>query len=91
MTCPLVPGSAICWSAGACSSSSGQPEKGRPLFEEALEMGKQLSEDFYAVDAIHMLAILAPPDQGLELNRQAIQMAESSRQEKARGLAGFFV
>jgi len=73
---------------GRVFSSSGQPEKGRPLFEGALEMGKQLSEDFYAVDAIHMLAILAPPDQGLELNRQAIQMAESSRQEKARDWLG---
>jgi tetratricopeptide (TPR) repeat protein len=73
---------------GRVFSSSGQPEKGHPLFEGALELGKQLAEDFYAVDAIHMLAILAPPDQGLELNRQAIRMAETSRQEKARNWLG---
>src|SRR5689334_25147891 len=32
---------------GRVFSSSGQSEKGRPLFEEALELGKQMSEDFY--------------------------------------------
>lgn len=73
---------------GRLFSSSGQPEKGRPLFEEALELGKQLSEDFYAIDAIHMLAIISPPDQGLALNLQAIQMAEASGQEKGRNWLG---
>jgi tetratricopeptide (TPR) repeat protein len=58
------------------------------LFEEALEMGKQLSEDFYAIDAVHMLAIISPPDQGLVLNLQAIQMAEASGQEKSRNWLG---
>src|SRR6266545_2749975 len=57
-------------------------------FEKALEMAKQVSEDFYAVDALHMLAIVAPPEQSLKLNLQAIQMAESSRQEKAQGWLG---
>jgi len=73
---------------GRVLSSAGQPEKGRPLFEQALEMGRRLSEDFYAIDAVHMLAILAPPEQGLALNLQAIQMAEASRQEKARNWLG---
>jgi tetratricopeptide (TPR) repeat protein len=35
-----------------------------------------------------MLAIGAPPEPSLELNLQAIQMAESSKQEKARGWLG---
>jgi len=40
------------------------------------------------VDAIHMLAIIAPPASSLDLNLRAIQLAESSGQEKARGWLG---
>jgi tetratricopeptide (TPR) repeat protein len=69
-------------------NSSGDPERASPFFEQALEFGKQISEDFYAIDALHMLAIIASPDQGLRLNLQAIQMAESSRQDKARRWLG---
>lgn len=73
---------------GRVFASSGQPEKARPCFEEALRTAQKISEDFYAVDAVHMLAILAPPEQGLALNLQAIRMAESSKQEKARDWLG---
>ena len=73
---------------GRVFASSGDPEKGRPCFEEALKAAQKLSEDFYAVDAMHMLAIIAPPQEGLALNLQAIQMAESSDQEKARNWLG---
>jgi tetratricopeptide (TPR) repeat protein len=51
-------------------------------------MAKSLSEDFYAVDALHMLAIVAPPGSSLDLNLLAIKMAESSDQEKARTWLG---
>lgn len=73
---------------GRVFNSSGDPEKARPFFEEALEIAQKISADFYAVDAIHMLAIVAAPDQSLTLNLQAIQMAEASMQEKARGWLG---
>ena len=53
-----------------------------------MELAKQISEDFYAVDAIHMLAIISPPDQSLDLNLQAIKLAESSGQERARNWLG---
>ena len=73
---------------GRTLNSSGRPDEARPLFEEALNMAKELSEDFYAVDALHMLAIVAPPASGLDLNLRAIQMAESSSQAKARSWLG---
>lgn len=69
---------------GRALNSSGNQDAARPLFEQALDMAKDLSEDFYAVDALHMLAIVAPPDSSLDLNLRAIQMAESSTQAKAR-------
>ena len=73
---------------GRVIGSSGQPEQARPCFEQALEYAQKLSEDFYAVDAQHMLALIATPEQSLELNLQAIRMAESSRQAKARDWLG---
>jgi tetratricopeptide (TPR) repeat protein len=69
-------------------NSGGNAEQARPLFERAFDLAKQLHEDFYAVDALHMLAIVAPPEEGLTLNRQAIELAESSQEEKARSWLG---
>lgn len=73
---------------GRVFNSSGHAEESRPFFEQALDLAKQLGEDFYAVDAIHMLAIIAPPESSLTLNLQAVQLAESSGQEKARNWLG---
>lgn len=73
---------------GRVFNSSKKPDKAAPLFEEALNVAKRLHEDFYAVDAIHMLAIVAPPADSLRLNLQALELAESSPQEKARSWLG---
>jgi len=73
---------------GRTFNSSGNPQQAKPLFEQALDVAQQLAEDFYAVDALHMLAIVAPPASALDLNLRAIQMAESSRDEKARNWLG---
>jgi tetratricopeptide (TPR) repeat protein len=73
---------------GRVFNSSGHAEQARPMFERALDLAKQLHEDFYAVDALHMLAIVAPPEQSLSLNRQAIAFAEASKSEKARNWLG---
>lgn len=73
---------------GRVFNSSGEREQARPCFEQALDLATQLNEDFYAVDALHMLAIVAPPDQALTLNRQAIKRAESSADAKARNWLG---
>jgi tetratricopeptide (TPR) repeat protein len=87
-TVPSRPYARYLLERGRVFNSSGDAEKARPLFEEALKVAQKISEDFYAVDAIHMLAIVAPRGQSLELNLQAIHMAESSKQEKARGWLG---
>ena len=73
---------------GRVFNFSGKPEHAGPLFEQAVDLAKQLQEDFYAVDALHMLAIVASPEHSLVLNQEAIQMAESSPQEKARNWLG---
>ena len=73
---------------GRVYNSSGKPKVARPLFQQAFEVAEQLKEDFYALDALHMLAIVASPEQRLALNLQAIQLAESSLQERVRDWLG---
>jgi len=73
---------------GRVFNSSGHADQAHPFFQQALDLAKELGEDFYAVDAIHMLAIIAEPASALTLNLQAIQLAESSGQEKARNWLG---
>jgi len=73
---------------GRVFNSSKHPDEARPFFEQALTMAQELKEDFYAVDAAHMLAIVADPASSLDWNLRAIQMAESSADEKARGWLG---
>ena len=69
---------------GRVINTSGSPDQSRSCFEHALEMANRIHEDRYAVDALHMLAIVSPPDSALDLNLRAIQLAESSSQPKAR-------
>ena len=73
---------------GRVFNSSGQPEKASPLFEQALSLAEKISEDFYAIDAIHMLAIVSQPEQSLDLNLRAVECAEQARDEKARNWLG---
>jgi tetratricopeptide (TPR) repeat protein len=73
---------------GRAFNSSKHPEEARPFFEQAMTMAQELNEDFYAVDAAHMLAIIADSASSLNWNLRAIQMAESSADEKARGWLG---
>ena len=74
---------------GRVFNSSKQVDKAKPFFEQALDLAKKLGEDFYAVDAAHMLAIIADdPASSLSLNLIAIQMAEFSLEEKARNWLG---
>ncbi|GAH06156.1 unnamed protein product, partial [marine sediment metagenome] len=40
---------------GRVYNSSGAPDKAKPIFVEAWELAAASNEDFYAIDAIHML------------------------------------
>jgi tetratricopeptide (TPR) repeat protein len=72
---------------GRVFNSSGDAGRAGPFFEQALEMAKRLQEDFYVVDALHMLAIVKP-EESLALNRQAMELAGSSGEERARDWLG---
>ncbi len=69
---------------GRVLNSSGAPVQALPLFLEAWETARAAGEDFHAVDAAHMAAIVEKGDAALEWNRRAIEAAEISSQPRAR-------
>jgi tetratricopeptide (TPR) repeat protein len=69
---------------GRVFNSSRQPEKARPFFLEAWTLAQTVNEDFFAVDAAHMLGMIDPPDKQLSWNLQALALAERSTEPRAQ-------
>ena len=69
---------------GRALNSSGKPDQARPLFEKARALAQTAGLEHLAVDAIHMLAIVAPPEEQVALHQRAIAMAEAARDPRAR-------
>ncbi len=67
---------------GRLLNSAGDPDRARPLFEQAWALGQQIDQIGYAVDAGHMLGILEMP--ALDWSLRALALAESSEDERAR-------
>ncbi|MCF7827096.1 MAG: tetratricopeptide repeat protein [Candidatus Marinimicrobia bacterium] len=73
---------------GRTLNSSGKADESLPLFLEAWELALEKQADFYAVDAAHMLGIVAPPEQQLVWNKKAMDLAEKSPDKRAQGWLG---
>lgn len=74
---------------GRVYNSSGHPAEARPTFEQAWALAAaEPSEAFHAIDAAHMLAIVAPPDEAMAWNLQALALAEAATDERARRWRG---
>jgi tetratricopeptide (TPR) repeat protein len=73
---------------GRVFNSSGKQEAARPLFEAAWEEGQACHENFHAIDAAHMVAIAAPPQEKLEWNRKALALLEQTADARAQKWGG---
>ncbi len=73
---------------GRVFNSSQHPEEARPLFLEAWELGRAAGEDFYAIDAAHMVAIVAPPEESDAWNLRALEVAEETQDGRAKRWLG---
>lgn len=73
---------------GRCFNSAGEVEKAKPLFAEAFEFCKSCGEEDLAIDALHMMAIAAEPNDALSLNYEAINLAENASDPLARNWLG---
>jgi tetratricopeptide (TPR) repeat protein len=69
---------------GRVLNSSGRPEQARPLFESAARTAGAAGLDALHVDALHMLAIVAPPEEQHDLNLRALEVARASTDQAAR-------
>jgi tetratricopeptide (TPR) repeat protein len=73
---------------GRTYNSSNFKDKARPLFLKALEVASAHNEDFYAIDAIHMLQIVDPPEKQLAWAEKAMVLAEKTTDERAKRWLG---
>jgi tetratricopeptide (TPR) repeat protein len=73
---------------GRVLNSSGHPEEARLLFEVAWEQGLACHEDVHAIDAAHMVAIVAPPEEKLEWNRKGLALVERTTDARAQKWGG---
>lgn len=73
---------------GRVYNSSHHKEEARPLFVQAWELASAQGEEFHAVDAAHMVAIVEPTERQLEWIETAMQQAEGSDDLRARGWLG---
>lgn len=69
---------------GRLLRSAGQPQTSRPWFERAERQAGDRGLVALQVDALHMLAIVARPDERLALNLQALGLARGSDDPRAR-------
>ena len=69
---------------GRTFNSAGAPDRAIPLFAEALSLAACDGDEFYAIDAAHMLGIAALPPERLAWNRKALAMAEQASDPRAQ-------
>ncbi len=69
---------------GRILNSSGSPEAARPLFESAFAAASEARFEHLAIDALHMVAIVAPASEQEALNRQALALAAAADDPRAR-------
>jgi tetratricopeptide (TPR) repeat protein len=69
---------------GRVLSSSGDPDAARPRFEAAAQRAEAAGLDALHIDALHMLAIVTPPEEQHDLNRSALEVARASSDQRVR-------
>jgi tetratricopeptide (TPR) repeat protein len=74
---------------GRIFNSSKNPDKAKPLFLKAFDLGQKAKLDFYAIDAAHMLGIIEKsPEEQLKWNEKAITLSEKTADPKAKKWLG---
>ncbi len=84
----IVPRIRFMLERGRTYNSSKVYDKARELFLAAYMQADKYEEDNLAIDAVHMLGIVDKDEESLKWNELAIQMAEDTEDEKAKGWLG---
>lgn len=73
---------------GRVYNSSQEKEEAKSLFVEAWEFALANDEDGFAIDAAHMMGIAETPEKQIEWSLRAMELAEKTDDEDARGWLG---
>jgi tetratricopeptide (TPR) repeat protein len=69
---------------GRTFNSAGAPERAVPLFREAYDLAACDGDEFYAIDAAHMLGIATPLAERLDWDRRALALTDAATTPRAR-------
>jgi tetratricopeptide (TPR) repeat protein len=69
---------------GRVLRSSGRPDDARPFFESAAGTAERAGLEALHVDALHMVALVAAPEDQPGLNQRALAVARASSDQRAR-------
>jgi tetratricopeptide (TPR) repeat protein len=69
---------------GRVLRSSGHPDQARPHFEAAAALASEAGLEALRVDALHMVALVAAPEEQVALHEQALEVARSATDQRAR-------
>ena len=75
---------------GRTYNVSDRKAEAKAHFELAQSIAEELKEDYYAIDAIHMLAIVATPAAAIRINEEGLIKAENSSDNRAKNWLGPF-
>lgn len=73
---------------GRAYNSAGNKPRAKELFVMAEKTATSIVADYYTVDALHMLAIVAEPNDAISINERAMRVAEQSPDPRAKGWLG---
>jgi tetratricopeptide (TPR) repeat protein len=73
---------------GRVFNSAKETGKAAISFQKAMALANGLGEDFYAIDAAHMLGVCLPQPESTQWNERALEMAEQTEDPRARGWQG---
>ena len=71
---------------GRLLRSAGEPDEARPHFEAAAVTAREAGLEALHVDALHMVALVAPAEDRQRLNEEALAVARASSDPEARRL-----
>jgi tetratricopeptide (TPR) repeat protein len=69
---------------GRLLRSAGAPDEARPHFEAAAVTAREAGLEALQVDALHMVALVAPPEDQQRLTEEALAVARGSSEQAAR-------
>lgn len=69
---------------GRVLNSSGSPDAARPWFEAALDLATSAVQESYAIDAAHMIAIVAPEAERLAWHEKTLAMVDAATDSRAK-------